>query len=568
MQVFAKRRNLAPKSKGERISIPAHRNWSTRAIALATLGSGLMNLYSVLGSPLPGRKAILSSIFPLEFLRLSRFFTLLIGFALVILSINLYKRKRRAFVGAVVLSCFSIVFHLTKGLDYEAASFSLLLLLALVAQRRDFTVKSSIPDLQDAFTKLGLGCLLTLIYGVAGFWLLDRRDFNIHFTFAQAFRSTVSLLLLSPDLYLVPRTPYAKWFLESFYLITTSAIIYGVGTLFKPILYRYRTHPNEQALARVLTQRYGRTSLDFFKYWPDKSYLFAESRQAFVAYRVAGGVAICLGDPIGPPPEIYEVSRRFINFCAENDWIPAFYQTTREYLFTYRSLRLHKLKIGDDALVDLATFSLEGRNARRLRNKISAFEQSGIRFVFYDPPVPDEVLRQAKEVSDDWLLIPGRRERGFSLGTFNWNYLKQGALATVVEPGGQVLAFANVIPSYYPGCTTVDLMRHRANAPNGTMDYLFVKLFERAEDEGFKRFDMGMAPMSGFRENEDALPEEKAVHYFFQRMNFLFSFTGLMHYKAKFASVWEPRYLVYRHVLDLPRVAVALAKITQLDEEP
>ena len=85
------------------------------------------------------------------------------------------------------------------------------------------------------------------------------------------------------------------------------------------------------------------------------------------------------------------------------------------------------------------------------------------------------------------------------------------------------------------------------------MDYLFVKLFQISKEHGFKGFAMGLVPMSGFRENEDASPEEKAVHFFFQRMNFSFSYAGLMHYKAKFATVWEPRYLVYRHVLDLPR---------------
>jgi phosphatidylglycerol lysyltransferase len=548
-------------------AIITRRRWPVQLIALATLGSGLVNLYSVIGAPLPERAATLRGIFPIEFLHLSRFLTLLIGFALVVLSVNLFKRKRRAFVAAVVLACFSIAFHLTKGLDYEEGSFSLLLLISLIAGRRDFTVKSRVPDLRDAFTRLGLGLLLTVTYGIAGFWLLDRREFNLDFTLHQAFQSTVSLLLLSPEPYLSPHTSYARWFLESFYLITAAAITYGIGALFKPILYRYRTQPHEQARARDLAVRYGHTSLDFFKYWPDKSHFFSENRQAFLAYRVAGGVAISLGDPIGPPQKMYDVLREFIHFCTENDWSPAFYQTTPDYLFTYRGLGLHKLKIGDDAVVDLTAFSLEGKNAKRLRSKINGFATSRFRFQYYDAPVPDDVLHEAKAVSDDWLRIPGRRERAFSLGMFTWNYLKQMSLAVVVDPAGQMLAFANLIPSYAPGRTTVDLMRHRADAPNGTMDYLFVNLFEHLKKDGFKKFDMGMAPMSGFREYEEASPEEKAVHYFFQRMNFLFSFSGLMHYKAKFASLWEPRYLVYRNVLELPRVALALAKVSQLEEE-
>jgi lysylphosphatidylglycerol synthetase-like protein (DUF2156 family) len=115
-------------------------------IALITLGSGLLNVYSVIGPSLPERHAILRTVFPLEFVHLSRFATLLLGFTLVILSINIYRRKKRAIVAAMVLSVLSVVFHLTKGLDYEEALFSLLLLLALVVTRREFTVRSGVPN--------------------------------------------------------------------------------------------------------------------------------------------------------------------------------------------------------------------------------------------------------------------------------------------------------------------------------------------------------------------------------------------------------------------------------------
>ena len=139
---------------------------------------------------------------------------MLAGFALVVLSINVFKRKKRAFFAAVALACLSIVFHLTKGLDYEEATFSFVLLIALLAGRKEFTVKSGIPDFRDAAVKVTLGIALTLAYGIAGFWLLDRREFGIDFTLYQAVRSTASLLLFAPEPYLFPYTTYARWFLE------------------------------------------------------------------------------------------------------------------------------------------------------------------------------------------------------------------------------------------------------------------------------------------------------------------------------------------------------------------
>jgi phosphatidylglycerol lysyltransferase len=546
---------------------PAKRQRSRLIIALMTLGSGLLNVYSVIGPSLPERFAILRTVFPLEFLHLSRFLTLVMGFMLVILSVNIYKRKRRAASMAMGVAVLSIVFHLTKGLDYEEALVSLVLLLALVFTRKDFTTRSGTPNFNDAVLKLGIGVALTLSYGVLGFWFLDRRQFGIDFSFIQSVLNTVSLLILSPRSDLVPHTAYARWFLESFYFITLMTIAYGGIALFRPVVYRYRTQPNELEHARRLLQQHGRSSLDHFKVWPDKSYFFLPDGQSFIAYRVADSVALALGDPVGPSNEMDSVIRAFIAFCKENDWIPAFYQTTAEYLFYYRSVGLHKLKIGDDGFVDLDSFGLDGRMARNLRKKIHNLEKAGMRTVRYDPPVPDPVLLDARAVSDDWLRIPGRRERTFSLGLFDWDYLKHTSLFAVVGADGRMLAFANIITCPQPGDTTVDLMRHRSDAPNGTMDYLFVKLFVLSKEQGFRRFDMGMAPMAGFREKEEASKEERAVHYFFQHLNSLFSFQGLMHFKAKFATIWEPRYLIHRHILDLPRIAFALAKVSRLQGE-
>jgi len=168
------------------------------------------------------------------------------------MSFNVYKRKKRAFTAAVVLAVLSIAFHLTKGFDYEEASFSFLFLIALLAWRKHFTVKSSIPAFRDSALKLTAGLALTLVYGIVGFLFLDRTEFGLDFPLRQAIRGTASLLLFNPMPYLNPHTAHARWFLESLYLITATAIMYGVAALFRPILYRYRTQPNKQTRARDL----------------------------------------------------------------------------------------------------------------------------------------------------------------------------------------------------------------------------------------------------------------------------------------------------------------------------
>ena len=127
-----------------------------------------------------------------------------------------------------------------------------------------------------------------------------------------------------------------------------------------------------------------------------------------------------------------------------------------------------------------------------------------------------------------------------------------------------MIGFVNVIPSYLPGETTIDLMRHREDSPPGTMDFLFTEVMLALKERGFTRFNMGMAPMSGFQPGETPGPEERAIHYLMQRLTFVFSYRGLRDYKAKFATSWEPRYLVYRDLARLPLLGRALAEVMEL----
>jgi phosphatidylglycerol lysyltransferase len=535
-------------------------------LALVVLGSGMVNLYSVAGRALPGRVAILREIFPLVFIHLSRFLTLLTGFALVVLSINIYKRKKRAFRIALLLSFLSIIFYLTKGLDYEEASLSILLIALLWFSRETFTVGSSIPSLGWGFLRLGVALMAALVYGIVGFWLLDIREFGINFTFGESVKQTLSFLSLAADPKVVPRTRYARWFLDSLNLITLAAMVYALFAVFRPVVYRFRTLPHERKHAEDITARYGRSSLDFFKYWPDKTFLFAESRQCYIAYRVGGGTAVALGDPVGPETEIEPTIRKFVEYCTNNDWRLAFHQTLPDFLPIYKRLGFRKLKIGDDAIVDLLNFSLDGKEAKKLRHTTNQLEKQGFRFVRYDPPISSEAMQQLKQVSDSWLKIPGRRERTFTLGLFEPEYIRSTTVYAAVNPAGKILAFVNNIPSFCKGEATIDLMRHLSDAPPGIMDFLFIKLFFAKKAEGYQRFSLGMAPMAGFQEHEEASAEERAVHYFMQQLHFLFSYQGLLHYKAKFATIWEPRYTIYRNVLNLPRVARAISEVSEIHD--
>lgn len=534
------------------------------AVTLATLASGIVNLLSLIGPSPPHRLAILENLFPIELLHLSRFLTLIIGFALIVSSINIYKRKKRAFEIVLTLLCLSVLFQLTKGLDYEEALICFTLIVFLLFVRKSFTVKSGIPNLSWGIVRLTVALIVAFGYGVAGFWLLDRKEFGINFTIGDSVYKTFSYLTLVGHPELVPRTHYARWFLDSMYVISITAIAYSVFALYRPAIYKFSILPHERHAAKELAATYGRDPQDFFKLWPDKSFFFSMSRSCFLAYSVGANFAVALADPVGPEGEIEETIRTFLEFCKENDWRLAFHQTLPDYLFIYKKLGFKKLKIGEDAIVDLGHFTLEGKAMKEFRHVINKMEKSGIRTRVFEPPIDDKTISQLKDVSDEWLQIPGRRERTFTVGMFEPSYVKSTTIFAATDGYGNLLSFVNIIPSYRPGEATIDLMRRRLVVPNGIMDYLLLKLFAYNKEKGFERFSLGMAPMSGFREQEEASVEEKAIHYFVQHLNFIFSFTGLRQYKSKFATFWEPRYTMYRNPLDLPRLAIALGKVSEV----
>ena len=138
------------------------------ALAVITLGSGILNLISVVGGA--SQPKLLVAVFPLEFSRLSRALAILIGFALIVSSLNIWKRKKRAWAVVVALAVFSTIFHLFQTRNYEEGALSFTLLLLLFLTRNLFTVKSSKPDVRSGLARLLVSAVAAVSYGIAGFW--------------------------------------------------------------------------------------------------------------------------------------------------------------------------------------------------------------------------------------------------------------------------------------------------------------------------------------------------------------------------------------------------------------
>lgn len=534
-------------------------------VAAGTLANGLLGMGQGALVRFHERAALFNLLVPFGLHHWSRSLNLLFGLGLVYLSWHLLQRRRVAWWFAAGGALAAGLTHLGRGHLWHLSVAPFALLALLLVFRPRFSVRSEPRSIAQGLAVAIIVVTLALAYGVAGFWMMEHRDFGLDFSVGDGLLRTFREMtfLGNPDL--VASTRHARWFLESLRVLGVGTALLAGFSLFRPLAYRLRTLPHERAHAKAILGQYGRSSLDYFKLNSDKSYLFSRDRRSCVAYRTAWSVAVALGDPVGPEDGQEEMTRAFLRFCEDNGWTACFHQVLPDLLPVYRRLGLQALKIGEEAVVDLDKFESETlKEVKEFRRARRKFEGDGFCLERRLPPHSEALIDEVKAVSDEWLSLPGRRERGFTMGRFERGYIEETPLVVVKDPSGRVIAFVNEVPAYRPGETTIDLMRHRKEIPNGTMDYLFVGLLLKLRQEGYTRFNLGLAPFAGVGDRPGASLEERAVHQLFERLNRFFSYKGLHQYKAKFDPAWEERFLVYQGgPPGLVRAALALTQVTE-----
>lgn len=537
--------------------------WSARAVALLTALMGVVNILSAVTPSLAHRAALLAQFSPLAVRRGSHLAASLAGFALLLLAGNLWRRKRLAWFLTLVALIVSGISHLLKGLDYEEALLAAGLAGWLLILGPRFHARSDPPSIRRGLQVVIAALAFTLAYGISGFYLLDRH-FSVNFSLAGAVRQTVVMFTEFYDPGLEPLTGFGRYFAGSIYAVGAATLGYALLALVRPVLARGTATSGEQARARAIVEAYGRSSLARCTLFPDKLYYFSPGGSV-VAYAARGRAAVALGDPIGPAGDAAAAIAGFKTFCTGNDWQAAFYQTLPDYLTHYRAAGFNILCIGHEGIVDLATFSLAGGTNKTLRATINRLAKSGYCAEVHLPPVPDEILRELRAISDEWLTKMRGREKRFTLGWFDDEYIRQGAVMVVRDPEGVITAFTNLVPEYQRDELTIDLMRRRQDVEGGTMDFLFVSLIRWAREQGYATFNLGLSALSGVGAQPEDPAAERALHFIYENINQFYNFKGLHTFKEKFHPVWSPRYLIYPGPASLPAVALAINRASSGD---
>ncbi|HWV34095.1 MAG TPA: phosphatidylglycerol lysyltransferase domain-containing protein [Thermomicrobiales bacterium] len=549
------------------LGLPAH------LPALFTAASGVIAISTVMplnrhrSMPFPHRHV---ENFPFWTLpNASRTVTLAAGFLLIVLAYSLFRRQRTAWILAVILTATVAISQLSRDPDRAGAILTIANLVVLLVYAGRFRVKSDVPTIRRGLAIFATALGLAFAYGISSLWLVDRRHFGHEFSLRSAAKQSLDVFFSLDSAGLAPRTEYANWLVTSFHLVGGISILIAVLALVRPIVWRHRTATSERERARGIISMYGNSSLDRFKYWPDKRFFFSSSGNGVVSYGQSGSVALALGDPNARDvQEFQHLLQEFLDFCDSNGWLPAFHQVSPTYLDAYRAEGLILLRIGMDAVVSIPDFTLSGKSMKSLRAVPNRFAREGIRIERIEPPIPPDILAGLREVSDDWLTLDGRRERGFTLGLFDDAYIAESPILLARSSNGRIEAFINIIPDGVHGEITFDLMRHRQDAPNGAMDMLLISLIEYGRSCGYESVSLGMVPFIGADSGDDADLPERAIALLSRPLGRYFASQSLWNYKNKFKPTWEPRYLVIHSMAALPQVAIALNRLTETVPDP
>jgi phosphatidylglycerol lysyltransferase len=277
-------------------------------------------------------------------------------------------------------------------------------------------------------------------------------------------------------------------------------------------------------------------------------------------YGIAGQSWVGMGDPVGPAEEWPELAWRFRDMSHRHGGRTVFYEIGAAHLPLYLDLGLTLLKLGEEGRVPLESFSLEGGARKDLRYTHRRLAKEGCTFEVAPPDRVPPLLPDLKAVSDAWLEEKKVREKGFSLGRFDPGYLLRFP-AALVRREGRIIAFANVWPGADAEEVSIDLMRHLPDAPRGVMEFLFIEIMLWGKAQGYRWFNLGMAPLSGIEDRALAPTWNRIGAFVFRHGEHFYNFQGLRSYKQKFDPVWEPRYLASPGGLALPRTLTDTAAL-------
>lgn len=537
--------------------------------SLALAVAGLNDLTTALLPPMRGRLSLLLRIVPLAVPQLADALVGLAGIALLALAWGVRKGQRQAWAVSVALLAGTTILHLVKGVEVWSSLLSAAILYYLWICSSSFRTAVDRTSRRLAAVSLVLGTAaitLVAVGAIETYFVLDTDHPPL--SLGRAYLAVVERLVGDESIGLPGR-------LNNFLSPTLVAFALALGavTLFllcRSVVERRRGgSAGTSARCREVVRKYGAGTLDYFALRHDKQVFFAGD--TVVTYGVYGGVCLVSPDPIGPIEGRCAAWESFRRFADRNGWIVSVLGASTEWLEIYRGSGMRSIYVGDEAVVDLASFSLAGGSHKALRQAVNRIANHGYTVSFHDPAEVDSGL--ANELLE--LAAMSRRgevERGFSMTLGRMFHPDDEGLLLAVahDEQGAAVAFCQYVPSPTIGGYSLDVMRRDdGHHPNGLIDFVIVRTIDHLRTSGHSGLGLNFATMRAVFAGEFGRGWfERARCRLLRRLSRSMQIESLWRFTAKFDPSWLARYVVYDARQQLLPIGVAIARAESLWELP
>ena len=533
-----------------------HSRLPTLAAVAAAL-VGLVNIASALTPNIRWRGHVLLQWEPVEAMRLFHALALPAGAALLLVSPYLLKRRRRAFQAAVVLMLALGLFDLLKGLDLEETVITWATAAILITGRNAFTVQHEPITLRSAAWRVPLLGLAGLAAAALATWASQG-----HPSLASVLRETGDLLRLrSGPIHFHYHTALHRhfaWIPLSVHLIEVGTLLAIAYVIFRPLASpRALPGPAARRLAEALVLAHGTDTLSFFKLRADQQYFFSEDGRAFVGYRIENGVLLLAGDPVGPQRSFGPLLHELRAFADARGLRLGAVGAGERMRPLYEELGLRMLYLGDEAIIELDRFSLQGRPIRKVRQSVTRLRKAGYvaearETSELDPATVERVERVVE------LGRQGAPERGFSMAmdTVVGSRCQDTVVVLARDGTGVVRGVLHFVPCYGREAMSLSFMRRDPETPNGLTEFMVASATELLRERGVDEISLNFAAFARWMHSPERWYEQ-VLGKLVSLGNRYFQIESLYRFNAKFFPRWEPRYLVYEGALGLPRAGLA-----------
>jgi lysyl-tRNA synthetase class 2 len=533
---------------------------AVRTVGRLVAATGAINVVAAVVPPERARLRMVTEVIPVVGVQTAHAATAAIGLLLIYLGFGLRRGNREAWYVAVALAAASVLLNLVKSLDIDGAAISAALLALLIAVRNQFRAAA-----EPASRWRALGALLGFasagyLLGVAEIWLRSSR--------------------------LAPGQSPRLWFVHVAYgmvgltgplrftssgvagavSITTGAMgLLAVGVslviLLRPWVVRPGLSAEDDRRLRELLDRHGRRdSLGYFALRDDKSVIWSTSGKAAIAYRVVSGVSLASGDPLGDPEAWTGAVSAWLDECGRHGLTPAVLGCGELAGRVYQRHGLDVIELGDEAVVNAEDFTLDGRAMRGVRQAVARLDRAGYRCqVARQSSLAPHEVAEAVRASEE--LRDGDVERGFSMALSRIGDAADPdcVLALARDAEGRLRGLLQFVPWGLDGLS-LDLMRRDRTSDNGVIEFMVVAVLREAPRLGVRRLSLNFAVLRWVFARSDQLgagPILRASRPALVMASRVWQLESLYRANAKYRPAWQPRYLCFPTMRDLPRIGVA-----------